>query len=82
MGPFGVEGVDFVELGCRQERELVFEEGVGFVEGIECFVGEDSPFVGVVAVDGGNFYEFTLVKQGVCGVDNEVVIEDRAVRKY
>ena len=81
MGPFGVEGVDFVELGCGQERKLVFEEGFGFVGGIKGFVGEDSSFVGIIAIDGRNLYEFALVKEGVCGVDNEVVIKDRPVRE-
>lgn len=79
LGALGVEGGDFGEVGGGEEGELVFEEGGGLVGGVEVSRGEDGAFVCVVAVDGGDFDEFALVEERVCGVGYEVVVEDGAV---
>lgn len=59
-----VKVVDLAELGLRDTRELVLEEGVGLLDAASHLRHEDRAFVCIIAEDGGHLDELPFVKEG------------------
>jgi hypothetical protein len=73
-----VEGLDVVEVGAAQGRELGDEEGVEFADRVGVPWREAGAAVGVVAEDGRDADEFALV-EGAVGVFWHNVFVDHGV---